>query len=71
MGAQPNSGLDIFYIFDASVNLIWCYKERHHGKGPMDGIGGTLKNSVYRDVMSGKCVLDTPKQFAEYAEKSL
>ena len=56
---------------DSSLNLTWCYNERHHGKGPMDGIGGTLKNCVYRDVMSGKCVIDTPKQFAEHADKSI
>ena len=31
---------------DTSLNLTWCYNERHHGKGPMDGIGGTLKNSI-------------------------
>ena len=37
----------------------------------MDGIGETLKNSIYRDVMSGKCVIDTPKQFAEYAENAV
>ena len=35
----------------------------------MDGIGRTIKNCVYRDVMSGKCVIDTPKEFAEHAEK--
>ena len=51
------------------MNITWCYNEQHHGKGPMDGIGGTIKNCVYRDVMSGKCVIDTPKQFAEHAEK--
>ena len=32
---------------------------------------GTLKNSIYRDAMSGKCVIDTPKQFAEYAESAV
>ena len=37
----------------------------------MDGIGGTLKYSIYRDVMSGKCVIDTPKQFAEYTESAV
>ena len=29
---------------DSSLSITWCYNERHHGKGPMDGIGGTLKN---------------------------
>ena len=37
----------------------------------MDGIGGTLKNCVYRNVMSGKCVIDTPKEFAEYSKKAV
>ena len=37
----------------------------------MDEIGGTLKNCVYRDLMSGKCVIDMPKEFAEYAEKAV
>ena len=43
--------------------------KEHHGKESMDGIGGTLKNYVFYDVMSGKCVTDTPKQFAEYVDK--
>ena len=43
--------------------------KEHHGKESMDGIGGTLKNCVFYDVMSGKCVTDTPKQFAEYVDK--
>ena len=37
----------------------------------MKGIGGTLKNSVYRDVISEKCVIDTPTQFVQYAERSV
>ena len=56
---------------DSSLNLTWCYNERHHGKGPMDGIGRTLKNCVYRDVMSGKYVIDNPKLFAEKSIESI
>ena len=54
---------------NSSINITWCYNERHHGKGSMHGIGGTIKNCVYRDVMSAKCVIDKPKEFAEHAEK--
>ena len=54
---------------DLSLNITWCYNERHHSKGPMDGIGGTLKNCVYRDVIFGKCVIDIPKPFVEHADK--
>ena len=54
---------------NSSINTTWCFNERHQGKGPMHRIGGTIKNCVYRDAMSGKCVIDTPKEFAEHAEK--
>ena len=35
----------------------------------MDGIGGTIKNLVYRKVLSGDVVVDTPKKFAEFANE--
>ena len=35
----------------------------------MDGIGGTIKNLVYRKMLSGDVVIDTPKKFAEFANK--
>ena len=35
----------------------------------MDGIGGTVKNLVFRHVKSGKVVINTPKEFAHYADK--
>ena len=34
----------------------------------MDGIRGTC---VYRDITSGKCVINNPKQFAEHGDKSI
>ena len=37
----------------------------------MDSIRMTLKNCVYRDIMSGKCVTDNTKQFAKHADKSI
>ena len=61
----------VFFLlskFEASINLSWFYNEWHHGKGPMDGIGGTLKNAVYRDVKSGKAIINDAKEFAEYAD---
>ena len=50
-----------------SVKINWYYNERHHGKGPMDGVGGTIQNIVYHDVMSNKCVINNAKAFAQYA----
>ena len=37
----------------------------------MDGIGGTIKNKVYRYVMSNKCLIKNGKDFAEYANKTI
>lgn len=51
-------------------SIEWNYNEAHHGKGPMDGIGGTIKNQVYQNVKSGKIVIHTPKEFSD-AAKSL
>ena len=47
------------------------YNERHHGKGPMDGIGGSVKNFVFRAVLSNKVVINTPEEFAIYADSNI
>ena len=33
--------------FDIDTSLEWHYMEAHHGKGPMDVVGGTIKNVVF------------------------
>ena len=55
--------------FSQSVKLCWYYNERHHGKGPMDGVGGTIKNLVYRDVMSNKCMIRNAEEFSDHVNK--
>ena len=52
---------------DSPLNLTQCYDERHHGKGQWT----VPKNCVFRDVMSGKCVNNNPKQFADHPDKSI
>ena len=51
------------------LSLEWHYNEAHHGKGPVDGVGGTVKNMVYRRVLTGDIVIDTHKQFANFAQE--
>ena len=51
------------------LDIEWHYNEAHHGKGPMDGIGGTIKNVVYRRVMAGDLVINTPEEFATKADE--
>ena len=56
-------------VFPERFNVTRYYNERHHGKGPMDGIGGCVKNVVYRAVMAGREVITTPKEFAVCADR--
>ena len=57
-------------IFPTKYNVVRYYNERHHGKGPMDGIGGCVKNAVYRAVMSNRVIVQIPLDFVN-AVKSL
>ena len=57
--------------FEASINLSCFYNERHHAKGLMDGTGGSLKNAVYRDIKSGKVIINDANEFVEYANKTI
>ena len=49
------------------VDIVCHYLEAHHGKDPMDGIGGNITNMVFKKVLSGTTVINTPKEFAEFA----
>ena len=50
-------------------SLCWFYNEGHHGKVPMDDVGGTIKNVIFRKVKSGQIVVHTPKEFSDAAMK--
>ena len=43
--------------------------EAHHGKGPMDGTGGTIENQVFQEIKSDKLSVRTPKEFSDAAQK--
>ena len=43
--------------YHSYLQLEWDYNEAHHGNGAMDGIGGTIKNKVFRQVKSGTVIL--------------
>ena len=47
-----------------TLSALW-----HLGKGLMNGVAGTIKNRVYRDVMSNKCVIKIAEAFSNYANK--
>ena len=35
----------------------------------MDGIGGTVKNTIFRNVLSGEVVIGSPEEFARYVNQ--
>ena len=55
-------------LFPSRINVIRFYNDRHHGKGPVDDIGGCIKNAVYRAVMAEK-LLYTLLDFTKSAQK--
>ena len=75
MVAHQNFGPDLFFHwwshFNTDYTIQWYYNERHHGKGPMDGLGRTVKNIIFQQVKSKTCVINGAKDFAEYANKTI
>ena len=71
MGAQFRSHFvfKLLTTFDREVDLEWHYMEAHHGKGPMDSVGGTIKNQVFQEVKSGILTVSTPKEFSDAAQQ--
>ena len=63
MGAQFQSRF-IFQLLAGIMflnkPLCWFYNEGHHGKVPMDDVGGTIKNIIFRKLKSGQIVVHTP-----------
>ena len=65
------SVFSLMSCYDRTFNMSRFYNKLHHGKGPMYGVGETIKSVVSRDVKSGKCTINSLKEFAEYANKSV
>ena len=59
--------LFLLFQFDLEHTIFWYYNERHHGKGPMDGVGGTIKHQIFRAVKSGKVSITNAEYFAAHA----
>ena len=61
----------LLYQFVMDHTLFSYYNERHYGKVPMDGIGETIKNCVFRDVKSEKVNIRDAEHFPFYANSIL
>jgi hypothetical protein len=57
------------YLYEKnhSVQVVWNYFATSHGKGVVDGIGGSVKGYVYRRILSGSSTVKNGKEFAQVA----
>ena len=71
MGTQFRSRF-IFQLLAGTMflnkSLCWFYKG-HHGKVPMDDIGGTIRNVIFRKVKLGQIVVHTHKEFSDSTDQ--
>lgn len=52
---------------DSIEDMDWSFFATAHGKGPIDGIGGTVKRVVWRRILREQAVINSAKEFAEVA----
>ncbi|CAF3313213.1 unnamed protein product [Rotaria sp. Silwood2] len=62
-----------YHQSDFGSPASWTFSSTAHGKGPMDGIGATIKYQATRKVLSGKDedAILTPEQLYKFAQQDL
>ena len=51
------------------LNLYYNFFATSHGKGAVDGVGGTVKRQVRAEVMTRREVINNAKQYSIVAKK--
>ena len=59
----------LLFTYRPDLLIDWHYNEAQHSKGSMDGIGGTIKNVVFRHVKSGRIIVNSMKEFSDAANQ--
>ena len=54
---------------DHGFKVKWNFFATSHGKGPVDGLGGSVKRSVWRQVKSGMSHIGNAKDYASVAKE--
>ena len=45
---RPRFVFALMTHFKTDYTIQWYYNKRHHEKDPMDGVGGTVKNTIFQ-----------------------
>lgn len=53
----------------ALSSLHWNFSASGHGKGPVDGIGATIKRGVYSKIMARQALLNTVEDYYQVAKQ--
>ena len=54
---------------DHDITIRWNFFATSHGKGVVDGIGGTVKRTVWRLIRSERSHVTTPHDYAALAKQ--
>ena len=66
----PSTLTDPKLIYSKLKNVDWSFFGTAHGKGPVDGVGGTVKRAVWRRMLQRQVLLNTARDFANVAERA-
>lgn len=58
----------VHHYADTGLTAEWSFFGSNHGKGPVDGIGGCVKRSVYLAVLQNQEVVNDYKDFLRVAQ---
>ena len=64
---QFQSGVVFQLLENYLRGLITEWHAAHYGKGPMDGLGSSIKNVAFWQVKSGKVIINSFKEFCHTA----
>ena len=51
------------------ISTTWNFFATCHGKGVVDGIGGTIKRAVWQHIRSEKSHITTPQEYSALAKQ--
>ena len=54
---------------DHDISITWNFFATSHGKGVVDGIGGTIKRAVWRHIRSERSHITTPQEYSTLAKQ--
>ncbi|GFO14380.1 otu domain-containing protein 5 [Plakobranchus ocellatus] len=57
-------------LHDQIQSMDWSFFATAHGKGPIDGIGGTVKRAVWRRILQQRVIINSASEFAEIAKET-